>query len=132
MDEHFLEAGQPEERHEFRPGRRLDEHRDTANLMLDKTDAVGIPVWIISLDLWKAFGRVHWPALWRVFVDEGIPVHLVWILACVYFGQCGGVVGDMGQSRIFNITDRRCVCCMRCYNSRCENGGPRWEIWVST
>ena len=53
-------------------GRRLEERLVTANLMLDKTDAVGI----ISLDLSKAFDRVHWPALWRALVDEGIPDHL--------------------------------------------------------
>ena len=99
-----MEAGQPEEQHGFRPGRRLEEHLVTANLVLDKADAVGIPVWIISLDLSKAFDRVHWPALWTALVDEGIPVHLVWILQCVYFGQCGEVVGDMGQNSKFNIT----------------------------
>ena len=74
--EQFLEAGQPEEQHGFRPGRRQEEHLVTANLVLDKADAVGIPVWIISLDLSKAFDRVHWPALWTALVDEGIPVHL--------------------------------------------------------
>ena len=98
--EQFLEAGQPEEQHGFRPRRRLEEHLVTANLVLDEADAVGIPVWIISLDLSKAFDRVHWPALWTALVDEGIPVHLVWILQCVYFGvyfgQCGEVVGEMG------------------------------------
>ena len=31
-------------------------------------------------------------------VDVGIPVHLVWTLQCVYFGQCGEVVGDMGKA----------------------------------
>ena len=59
-----------------------------ANLVLDKADAVEIPVWIISLDLSKAFDRVHWPASWTALVDEGIFVCLAWILQCLYFGQC--------------------------------------------
>ena len=100
---HLFEGGQPEEQHGFRPGLRLEEHLVTANFMLDKTDAVGIPVWIISLDFSKAFDRVRWPALRRALVDEGIPDHLAWILQCVYFGQCGEVVADMGQSRKFSI-----------------------------
>ena len=103
-DAEIFEAGQAEEQHGSRPGRRLEEHLVIATLMLDKTDAAGIPVRIIGLDLSKAFDRVHWPALWEVLVDERIPDHLIWILQCVYFGQCGEVVNDMGQSRKFNIT----------------------------
>ena len=61
-----------------KPGRRVEEHLVTANLVLDKADAGGIPVWIIGLDLSKAFARVHWPALWTALVAEEIPIHLVW------------------------------------------------------
>ena len=95
-DEHLVEAGQPEEKHGFRPGRRLEQHLVTVTVMLDKTGAIKIPVWITSLDLPKAFDQAHGPALWSAVVDEGLPVHLVWTLQCVYFGQCGEVVGDMG------------------------------------
>ena len=35
----ILEAKQPEERHSFRPGRRLEEYLLTANLLLDKAAA---------------------------------------------------------------------------------------------
>ena len=53
---------------------------------------------------------MHWPALWGALVAEGILVHLVWILQCIYFGQCGEVVGDMGQSgRIFFTAARVCA-----------------------
>ena len=65
-----MEAGQPEGKHGFRPGRRLEEHLVTANLMLDKTGVVKIPVWTTSLDLPKAFERAHGPALWSAVVDE--------------------------------------------------------------
>ena len=88
------------------PGRRVEEHLVTANFVLDKADAAGIPVWIIGLDLSKAFARVHWLALWTAPVDEEIPIHPVWILQCVYFRQCGEVVGDIGgatrQGRVLN------------------------------
>ena len=57
--EEILEAKQPQEQHGLRPGRKLEEHLLTANLLLDKAAAGGIRVWIISLDLSKAFDRVH-------------------------------------------------------------------------
>ena len=54
-----LEASQPEEQHGFRRGRRLEEHLVSANLVIDKLLAAGKPVWIVSLDLSKAFDRVN-------------------------------------------------------------------------
>ncbi len=101
--------------------------------MLDKTDAVGIPVRIISLDLSKAFDSVHWPALWKVLVDERIPEHLIWILQCVYFGQCGEVISDMGQSRKFNITrDVRhgCVLSPRLFSAVLQWAMREWSAEV--
>ena len=41
----------------------LEEHLLTVNLFLDKTQAANIPVWILSLDLSKAFDRIDWGAL---------------------------------------------------------------------
>ena len=55
-------------------GRRPEEHLVKPNLVLRKVDAIRIPVWIISLDLSRAFDRVPWPAFWAL-VDQGIPVH---------------------------------------------------------
>ena len=54
--EHLVEAGQPEEQHRLRPGRRLEGHLVTANLMLDKTDAVGIIAWICRRRLTECMG----------------------------------------------------------------------------
>ena len=56
-------------------------------------------------------------------VDEGIPVHLVWILQCINFGQCGEVVGDLGHSSKFNITGCVRQGCVLSPNGRCDNGG---------
>ena len=59
-----LDSHQPEKQNGFRAGRRLEEHLLTANFFLDKTLAANIPVWILSLDLSKAFDRVDWGGLW--------------------------------------------------------------------
>ena len=102
--EHVLDAQQPEEQHGFRAGRRLEEHLLSANILLDKAQATGFPVWIISLDLSKAFDRVHWPALWAALLEQGVSEHLIWILQRVYYGQHGEIVGNFGQSDQFPIT----------------------------
>ena len=57
--EHTLDTHQPEEQHGFRSKYRVEEHLLTANLFPDKATAHGIPVRMVSLDLSKAFGRVH-------------------------------------------------------------------------
>ena len=50
---------------------------------------------------------MQWPAFWRVLVGEGIFDHHVWILQCVYFGQCGEFVADMVQSKKIQYQKRR-------------------------
>ena len=70
--EALLEAHQPEEQHGFRKHRRMDEHLLSATLFLDKAWDKGIPVWIVSLDLSKAFDRVNWNALWLALRDRGV------------------------------------------------------------
>ena len=48
-----------------------------------------------SLDLLKAFDRVHWPTLWEALREQGVPEHLVWLLENAYDEQLGGH-GRMG------------------------------------
>ena len=75
--ENSLELGQPEEQHGFRPGRKIEEHLLTTNILLDKATAAGRTIWIVSLDLSKAFDRVHWPALWAALHDQGVSEHCI-------------------------------------------------------
>ena len=74
--EALLEAAQPEEQDGFRSGRRIEEHLVTANLVIDKSWSVNMPIWIISLDLSKAFGRGHWPSLRRALSQQGISISI--------------------------------------------------------
>ena len=38
------------------------------------------PLWIVSLDLSKAFDRVHWGSLWQALRQHEVSDHMVWIL----------------------------------------------------
>ena len=80
--ENTLDCAQPEEQHEFRKNRRIEEHLVTANYVFDKTMLVGTSLWLISLDLSKAFDRVDWQALWTALETHGVSQHLVWIYNC--------------------------------------------------
>ena len=73
----LLDAAQPEEQHGFRADRRIEEHLLTASVVIQKTLAVNKPIWIISLDLSKAFDRVLWPALWTALKQQGVSHQLI-------------------------------------------------------
>ena len=98
-----LETHQPEEQHGFRGGRRVEEHLVTTHLVLDKLSSANVPIWIVSLDLSKAFDRVHWPALWRALSEQGLSEHMIWMIQNLYRNQQGQVVGSNGCSRSFDI-----------------------------
>ena len=131
--EKILEAKQPEEQHGFRPGRRLEEHLLTANLLLDKAAAAGITVWTVSLDLSKAFDRVHWPTLWEALREQGVPEHLVWLLENAYDEQLGEVMGEWGKSRSFSITGgvrQGCVLSPRLFTAVLEWALRQWRTEI--
>ena len=88
-----LDAGQPEEQHGFRADRRIEEHLLTTNLVLDKTLSLDVPMWIVSLDLSKAFDKVKWENLWEALGEHGVSDHMLWVLQCMYYGQTGRI-GD--------------------------------------
>lgn len=118
--EQYLEAGQPEERHESQRGRRrqrLEEDPATANLMLDKRDGVKNFV-SITLVLSKRFDRVHdcasarfmkcscwsrnfWPSRMDLAFRLCRTIHLNCVL------RCHGPEGR-GPKCGLNLVDGRC------------------------
>ena len=125
-----LDAAQPEEQHGFRSGRRIEEHLLTASLVIERALAVAMPIWIISLDLSKAFDRVDWPALWRALADQGVNPHIIWNLQCAYCEQMGQVRGDSGDSRSFEILGgvrQGCVLSARLFTAVLQWAMSRWR-----
>ena len=101
--EETLEQHQPEEQHGSRSGRMIEEHLLTANVVIDKTLLANVPLWIVSLDLSKAFDRVNWDSLWKGLLRHGVSKHLVWALRLIYWGQKGQVINKKDASREFDI-----------------------------
>ena len=128
--EDSLEAMQPEEQHGFRQGRRIEEHLLTANVCLQKTLAASTPLWIISLDLSKAFDKIDWNALWSALRQHGISEHLIWILQCVYYSQTGVVRERDVDSCGFDIRGgvrQGCVLSPRLFSAVLEMALSSWR-----
>ena len=66
------------------------------NLVLDKSLAIGMPIWFISVDFSKAPDRVLWSPLWQALLQAGVSEHLVWIMQHMYAGQQSAGRGDEG------------------------------------
>ena len=117
----------------FRRGKRIEEHFLTANQFPDKALDFGIPVWVVSLNLSKAFDRVHWPALWKSLLEQGISEHMIWKISKLYDGQFGEVIGSTGRSRKFNITGgvrQGCVLSPRLFCAVLHFAMRKWRMKV--
>ena len=95
-----------------------------------KAEATGFPVWIISLDLSKAFDRARWPALLNALFEQRVPQHFIWISQRVCYGQHAEIVSDFGQSNQFIITGsvrQGCVLTPRLFCAVLEFGMRKWK-----
>ena len=133
--EQTLDSAQPEEQHAFRSDRRIEEHLLTACLVIEKTLAANIPIWLVSLDLSKAFDRIRWPSLWQALEAHGVSKHLVWLLQALYHGQEGQVLGDGCTSYVFSIlagVRQGCVLSPRLFCAALEEAMKSWRVKVET
>jgi Reverse transcriptase (RNA-dependent DNA polymerase) len=132
--EDILENAQPEEQCGFRSGRRLEEHVLTVNMFIDKTFAANRVAWLISLDLSKAFDKVHWGSLFTALIDQGVPRQLVLALQCLYDGQVGQVARHSSRSRLFDVTaavQHGCVHSPRLFAAVLESALGSWHRQVA-
>ena len=129
-----LEHAQPEEQHGFRTKRRIEEHLLSANMVIDKTLLGNKPLWILSLDLSKAFDRVDWDALWSGLRLHGVSVRLIWLLQLMYSNQTGQISGHSDVSREFCIkagVRQGCVLSPRLFCSVLQLAMEDWRCDVS-
>ena len=128
--EELLEHGHPEEQHGFKTNRKIEEHLLNANMVIDKTLLANRPLWILTLNISKAFDRVDWDALWRGLRLHGVSAHLVWLLQVVYLNQTGQITGHSDVSREFCIKAggrQGCVLSPRLFCSPLQLAMEEWR-----
>ena len=111
-----LEQHQPEEQHGF--------------TVIDKTLLANVPLWIVSLDLSKAFDRVSWDSLWGRLLRHGVSEHLVWALRLIYWEQKGQIVTKQDTSWEFDIkagVRQGCVLNPRLFSCVLEVALKKWR-----
>ena len=96
----LLDAEQSEEQIGFRPGRRIDDAFVILDSIIGKAIEFQVPLWMISLDLRKAFDRVQYTPLFSALRDQGVPESYVSLLRALYRDQRGSVNG----SKTFSIS----------------------------
>ena len=90
-----------------------------------------MPIWILSMDLSKAFDRVDWQSLWQALRAQGVSEQIVWILQCMYFDPCGEVVPCNEHSKRFDIragVRQGCVLSPRVFCAALEWGMRAWRL----
>ena len=90
-------------------------------------------MWIVSLDLFKAFDRIYWPTLWVALREQGVPEHLVSLLENAYAEQMREVMGEWGKSRRFSITGgvrQGCVLSPRLFSAVPQWAKQQWRTEI--
>ena len=128
--EDTLETNHPQDQHGFRSNEHIEKHLLTFNVILDKTLEMDQPLWIITLDLSKAFDRVNWESLWQAVGGHGVSQPLVWILQFFSYQQRGTIVGSMENSFEFDIAagvGQGCLLSPRLFCSVFEWALSKWR-----
>ena len=95
----ILESHQSDDSFGFRPGKRIDDVFCILEDLTAKANEWSLPLWIVSLDLSKAFDRVDHEALFAALADHGIPKNMILLIRRLYSNQ----IGRVNESKEFPI-----------------------------
>lgn len=90
----ILDCQQADAQFGFRRKKRIDDVFVILENMIGKTDEWNVPLWMISLDLRKAFDRLQFGPLFDALREQGLPEAYVQLLSALYKNQKGCVNGS--------------------------------------
>ena len=112
------ESFQLEAQHGFGSSQGTEEHVLTTNLFLHKSRGTGLPLWVISLDLSKAFDTVKRDTLWEALHRRNMSDQLIWIL---------DGAGASKKFDIFSGVPQGCVLSPRLFCAALELAMSEWR-----
>ena len=90
----ILDQYQPDDQFGFRKDKRIEDIFAILENIIGKTDEWNLPVWMISLDLRKAFDTIKFTPLFTTLRSQGVPEAYVQLLATLYEKQKRSVNGN--------------------------------------
>ena len=93
--------------------------------IIQKSIEFDLPVWIVSIDLTKAFDRIEHHALFAALSEQGVPVEYQTLLQCLYTAQRGAV--DNCHFNIERGVRQGDVLSPMLFNSALESVMRRWK-----
>lgn len=90
----ILESHQSDDQFGFRPKRRIDNVFTILENVIGKSNEWNLPLWMISLDLRKAFDRIEFVPLFNAIRAQNIPDAYIQLLAALYQNQTGSANGS--------------------------------------
>ena len=91
----ILEASQSNDQFGFRANRRIEDVFGIIENIIGKTNEWNLLLWMISLDLKKAFDRIEFGPLFAALREQGVPDAYIQLLSILYQNQKGTVDGKM-------------------------------------
>jgi hypothetical protein len=77
----------------FRSTTGVDDALLVLECVIGKSIEWNVPLWIVSIDLRKAFDRVCYSSLFDALMEQGVDESYLALLTRVYSGQSGNVGG---------------------------------------
>ena len=90
----ILDVQQADDQFGFRRNKRIDDVFVILENMIGKSNEWNLPLWMISLDLRKAFDRINFHPLFNALREQKVPLAYIQLLSALYEKQQGCVNGS--------------------------------------
>ena len=95
----ILLRGQSHDQHAFTPDVRIEDALLCAEIIIGNAQEFELPLWLLSMDLRKAFDSINHRKLFQALALHGLDEGYIFLIRLLYANQTASVNG----SRIFDI-----------------------------